>query len=109
MNSIKWSVKQLNCKPLYDGKQNVVFRVEWECKVTSTEDPEKYESFYDATEIGFSSGSFTEYASLTEDQIIGWVHKELNGLEKVLEDNLKERLKVQMLPPVVTLPLPWAQ
>jgi hypothetical protein len=97
----------MDCYPEADGETDVVFTVHW----TLT-----------GTEAGFSGnvyGSqgvavdpaepFTPYADLTEAQVIGWVQAAM-GAEQVAayEANVTEQINNQIVPPVVTPPLPWA-
>jgi hypothetical protein len=102
-----WNINQMDAYPEYEGSTNVVFTVHW--SVTATED--EY--------VGYSYGSvgltldpeatFTPFAELTKEQVVGWVHAAL-GEEQVvaIETSLANQIELQRNPPVVTPPLPWA-
>jgi hypothetical protein len=52
-------------------------------------------------------GSYTPYADLTEEQVLGWVWE--NGVDKdAAEASVTEQVANLVNPPVVTPPLPWA-
>lgn len=98
----------MNAYPEHQGQENVVFTVHW--SLTATE--EDY--------IGYAYGSvgltidqeapYTPYFDLTKEQVIGWVH-DILGQEQVAsyETSVEEQIQIQIVPPVVTPPLPWAQ
>jgi hypothetical protein len=102
-----WAVAQMDCYPEEDGEMDVVFNVHWTLAGT------------EAGFIGYVYGTqgvsldpaatFTPYADLTEAQVIGWVQAAM-GAEQVAayEANVAEQINNQIVPPVVTPPLPWA-
>ena len=52
-------------------------------------------------------GSFTPYADLTQDQVLGWVWE--NGVDKdAAEAAVTSQVEALANPPVVQPPLPWA-
>ena len=52
-------------------------------------------------------GSYTPYADLTEEQVLGWVWE--NGVDKdAAEASVTEQVANLVNPPVVQPPLPWA-
>jgi hypothetical protein len=53
-------------------------------------------------------GSYTPYADLTQDQVLGWVWE--NGVDKdAYEKSTVEQLALLANPPVIQPPLPWAK
>lgn len=104
---ITWNINQMDAYPEYEGSTNVVFTVHW--SVTATED--EY--------VGYSYGSvgltldpeatFTPFAELTKEQVVGWVHAALGEDQVVaIETSVANQIAIQQNPPVVTPPLPWA-
>lgn len=102
-----WSVRQMDCYPEYEGETDVVFTVHWMLVGG------------DGTYVGVMQGScgltlnpeatFTPYADLTQDQVIGWVQDAIGpGGVAVLEANVAKQIEDQINPPVVSPPLPWA-
>jgi hypothetical protein len=52
-------------------------------------------------------GSYTPYADLTEEQVLGWVWE--NGVDKdAAEASVTGQVEALVNPSVVTPPLPWA-
>jgi len=52
-------------------------------------------------------GSYTSYADLTEEQVLGWVWE--NGVDKdAAEASVTGQVEALVNPSVVTPPLPWA-
>lgn len=102
-----WAVVQMDAYPEYDGETDVVFNVHWTLSATN--------GTYTGSVYGTQTVSldpeapFTPYADLTQDQVIGWVQGAM-GEEQVaaLEANVAAQIEVQINPPVVTPPLPWA-
>jgi len=53
------------------------------------------------------SGSFTPYANLTQDQVLGWIYA--NGVDKAAtEAAVEQQIQQQIAPTVQTPPLPWS-
>lgn len=101
-----WSVVQMDCYPEYEQEADVVFNVHW---TMNGVDGEYTGSVYGSQSLTLDSGStFTPYADLTEEQVVGWV-KAAMGEEQVLslEANVAQQIDNQINPPVVNPPLPW--
>lgn len=102
--TITWSVTAMNCYPQEAGQSDVVFTVHWTC---SGVQDEYSGSVYSTTSVPAPEGSFTPYADLTQEQVLGWVWA--NGVDKdVVEAAVQQQIDNQINPPVVTPPLPWA-
>jgi hypothetical protein len=90
----------------YEGQPNVIFAIHW----TLTGVNGDYTASVDSvTGVSFSEDTvFTPYAGLTEAQVIGWVQDTM-GTEQVTayEENVSQQINNQIVPPVVTPPLPW--
>lgn len=101
-----WSVVQMDCYPEYEQEADVVFNVHW---TMNGVDGEYTGSVYGSQSLTLDSGStFTPYADLTEEQVVGWV-KAAMGEEQVLslEANVAHQIEDKINPPVVNPPLPW--
>lgn len=103
-----WAVQQMDCYPEVDGETDVVFTVHW----TLTGSDGTYTGYvYGSQAVAVDpEASFTPYADLTQEQVIGWV-KNAMGEEQVTvyEQNVAEQINNQIAPPVVTPPLPWSE
>lgn len=101
---INWSVTAMDCYPQEAGNTDVVFCVHWTC---SGVDGDNSGSVYSTCQVPAPSGSFTPYASLTQDQVLGWIWAA--GVDKAAtEAAVQQMIDNQINPPVVTPPLPWS-
>ena len=103
-----WSVVSMDCYPELDGETDVVFTVHWTLNGT---DGTYSGSVYGSVGVSIDPDApFTPYADLTQAQVIGWVQDAL-GEEQVAsyEANVAQQINDQIVPPVVTPPLPWSE
>lgn len=54
-----------------------------------------------------SETDFTAYPDLTEDQVISWLEAGLDV--DLLKGIIDKQIEIQKNPPIVNLPLPWAE
>jgi branched-subunit amino acid ABC-type transport system permease component len=96
----------MDAYPELNGNTNVVFTVHW----TLTGGEAGFvSSVYGAAGVTLDpDAAFTPYANLTQVQVVGWVKSAL-GAEQVAsyEANVATQINNQIVPPVVTPPLPW--
>ena len=103
MTTFNWEISQLNCHPQSDDKTNVVFNIHWRCTgvngaYTGT--------VYSTTSVPAPTDSFTPYADLTQEQVIGWIWE--NGVDQgSAEAAVQAQIDAQINPPVVSPDLPW--
>lgn len=96
--TFNWELKALR-KANSDSYNDIIIGTNW--KVTAT-DEDGYEGSFDgatpfkAAEINPST--FTEYASLTEEQVLGWVKSVVSGSNASLNywDHIMGRIKKQI-------------
>jgi hypothetical protein len=103
-----WNVVQMDCYPEFDGETDVVFTVHW---TLAGEEAGFSGSVYGSVGVTLDEGAtFTPYADLTLAQVVGWVQDAL-GVEQVAsyEANVAQQINDQVVPPVVTPPLPWSE
>lgn len=94
----------MNCYPTVGSETDVVFNCHWTCSGT---DGTYSSSIYSTCSVPTPTGSFTPYADLTQEQVLGWVWA--NGVDKdATEAAVQQQIDNQINPPVVTPPLPWA-
>jgi hypothetical protein len=106
MSTKVWTIEQMQCFPSVDGKQNVVYVVNWLLTATGNGNTVQ---IYNTTNLEYAAGSpYTEYASLTPEQVLGWVKNAL-GQEQVraYEVEADEALAKKAAPQLVTNGLPW--
>ena len=103
-----WNVVQMDCYPELDGETDVVFTVHW---TLAGEEAGFSGGVYGSVGVTLDAGAtFTPYADLTLAQVVGWVQDAL-GAEQVAsyEANVAQQINDQVVPPVVTPPLPWSE
>lgn len=120
MNSYIWKIKSIQCRPLMDGRQDVVSFVSWELTATSdqTKQVQGENSMIDVPYSAITKGevlinyekidNFLPYEQLTEAQVIEWLIESL-GDEKIfnIKKQLDEEIFVDIDSQTVSKPLPW--
>jgi hypothetical protein len=104
-----WQVSNLDCKVSEDNLSDVVFNVHWRCSATEVDGDKTYSaSVYSTCSVpGPNPASFTPYASLTQEQVLGWIWA--NGVDKdATEAAVAQQIENQKNPPIVAPALPWA-
>ena len=98
-----WTVTAMDCYTQEDGHNDVVFTVHWTCSGVFAD---TYGSVYSTCSVPAPEGSFTPYADLTQDQVLGWIYA--NGVDKdSAEAAVAQQIENQINPPIVSPPLPW--
>jgi hypothetical protein len=104
MTTFTWTVSQLDCYPQYDNQTDVVFVVHW--RLTGT-DGNHTGTVYSTASVPAPTDSFTEFADLTQEQVLGWIWS--SGVDKdSAEAAVQTQIDNQANPPVVSPKLPWA-
>lgn len=99
-----WSVTAMDCYPNEGGNTDVVFNVHWTCAGSFVN--QFNGSVYSTCAVPAPEGSFTPYADLTQDQVLGWIWA--NGVDKAAtEAAVDKQIQDQINPPVVSPALPW--
>ena len=103
--SYTWAVQNMSAQVQLDGYEDVVVQVAWTCSGT---DGTYYANIPGLTRITFSGGpDYTPYADLTEEQVLGWIYS--SGVDQSsVQADIDTQIDLQVNPPIVTLPLPWA-
>ena len=107
MTTLNWTIEYMSAstQPIA-GQAEVVLTAGWRCIGTDgTNTASNYGScsFPEPT----TSGQFTPYAQLTQDQVLGWCYE--NGVDKVsIEASVTQAVATLANPPVIQPPLPWA-
>jgi hypothetical protein len=103
MTTFTWTVSQLDCYPQAEGQTDVVFTVHWTCSGT---DGTYNGSVYSTCSVPAPTGTFTPYADLTQDQVLGWIWA--NGVDQAsAEAAVQAQIDNQINPPTISPPLPW--
>jgi len=100
-----WTVQSMLIKPQEHGQQNVVSLVDW---FASDTDGVNEACRGGQMEIATTSGPFTTYDLLTEQQVLEWVWQQIGEDSKAaIEAGLAAQILEMQNPPTAQLPLPW--
>lgn len=106
-NTYTWLITKLQCLPTLEGKTDVVCSIGFSISATDSVNTALVTNnlmlSYDANQ------SFTKYADLTSDIVLGWVQSALgaDGINKI-QSELDVLVSNLSNPPVITRSLPWA-
>lgn len=105
MTTYTWLIERLDCLPQSAEGADYVVTAYWRCNGA---DGDYSGTAYGSCGFAVVQGpSFTPYADLTQDQVLGWVWA--NGVDKAeVEANVARELDAQVNPPAVAKPLPWS-
>ena len=102
----------MQCKPTEGSLTDVVVTAGWRCNGVQIEGLGETAITYNATIYSTCSfpmpdGTFTPYADLTQEQVLGWCYA--NGVDQAAtEAAIQANIDNQINPPIVQPPLPWA-
>jgi len=100
-----WTVNAMDCYVQQDGNHNVVYNVHWTCAGSFLN--QFNASVYSTCQVPAPTDSFTPYADLTQDQVLGWIWT--NGVDKdATQASVDAQIQQQIAPTVQTPSLPWA-
>ena len=104
MTTFNWSIQSMPAYPQDAGQTNVVFQVNWQCNAN---DNGYSANTFGSVSVKYTAGSpFTPYASLTQDQVWGWINPMID--RTAVQANLQALIDTQKTPPVVNQSLPWS-
>lgn len=108
MTEYTWVITQLDCIPDVDGQTNVVSNIHW--RVSATDGTHTAEAYGCQSLTLDPKNAFISYADLTKDQILTWAQESIGIIAITeLQEGLDKQLESLANPPVVSLPLPWAE
>ena len=100
-----WSIGALDCKVSEGDLSDVCIVAQWQC--SDTVDGYSASVYATCSLPSPDPTNFTPYASLTQEQVLGWIWA--NGVDKdATEAAVLQQIEMQKNPPVVAPPLPWA-
>ena len=101
---ITWTITAMNCSTTEQNPDTVIV-CHWTCSGT---DGTYSSSIYSTCSVPTPTGTtFTPYADLTQEQVLGWVWA--SGVDKeATEAAVQGQIEAQKKPAVVQPTLPWA-
>jgi hypothetical protein len=101
--NITWAIEWLRTTPTTATPPEYVISCGWRCTGT---DGQYTGTVYSSCSFTQESDTFTPYADLTQDQVLGWVWS--SGVNKdATEAAVAGQIEAQINPPVIQPPLPW--
>lgn len=110
-NTYSWTINALDTYPSQDSLTDVVYNIHWGLTATSSETDDDGNA-YSATAIGTQTvaapeaDSFTEFDSLTKEDVEGWLEDSDLDVE-ALKSGLDSRVSEQITPTSETKDVPW--
>jgi hypothetical protein len=101
--TITWVIESMQTVPSVDGHTNVVVSANWRCIGV---DGNYSASNYGSVTFASPGNPFTNYADLTQAQVLGWVWT--SGVDQTaVEASVTSQVELLVNPPVIVLPNPW--
>ncbi len=102
-----WVIEWMKTTPTTATPPETVLTAGWRCNGAETANATEYTTAVrGACSFPTPEGTFTPYADLTQDQVLGWCWA--NGVDKTrVETNVQEAIDSQINPTVIQPPLPW--
>ena len=101
-----WIIEWMQTTPTSANPSEAVLQVGWRCN--GTEDNFSGSVYSTCTLPAADPASFTPYADLTQDQVLGWIWA--NGVnQSATEAAVAQQIEMQKNPVVIQPPLPWNQ
>ena len=104
MITYTWSISKLDCAPSENGLTNIVKIIHW--TLTGVDENGISSSMSNSYPLSTPSPeSFTDYSTLTQETVIGWLESNLDV--GYIKSRLSNEISSQYNPPITPLPLPW--
>jgi hypothetical protein len=104
MITYTWTISELDCAPSENGLIDVVKIIHW--SLTGVDENGVSASFSNSYPLPSPTPeSFTDYSTLTEETVIGWLESNLDV--GYLHTYLVNEIASKYNPPITSLPLPW--
>jgi hypothetical protein len=89
-NTYKWTINALDAKISHDDNDNVINTIHWGYSAVDNDDATKAASSIGTHSVVYDADNFTEYADITEANVIAWLE---DGLDV---DSMKASLDAQI-------------
>jgi len=95
-NTYKWTINALDAKISHDSKDNVIETIHWGYSAVDNDDATKVASSIGTHSIVYDADNFTEYADVTEANVIAWLE---SGLDvTAMKANLDAQIALLKVP-----------
>ena len=102
-----WDITQLDCVPITDTISNYVAQAHYEV----VGDDGSYKGSVTGTvafEVDATQPTYVPYSDITKAEAITWTQSALGDQLIMIKSSIDDQIQKQIIPPTVTLPLPWS-
>jgi hypothetical protein len=102
-----WIIDQMQCKQQEGELTDVVVKVNWIRKASTTKDGTEYSTTMPGTQEfkQIDSKNYISYGQLTYEQVCSWLDATVDV--DMIDMSLNYQLNLIVNPPLIVLPLPW--
>ena len=104
-NTYKWTINALDAKISHDSKDNVINTIHWGYSAVDNDDATKIAYSIVTHSVTYDADNFTEYASLTEENVIAWLEAGLDV--DAMKASLDAQIALQKAPVDITFHVPF--
>ena len=105
-NTYKWTINALDAKISHDSKDNVINTIHWGYSAVDNDDATKAASSIGTHSVVYDASNFTEYADITEANVIAWLEAGLDV--EAMKVSLDSQIELLKTPVDTTFHAPFA-
>ena len=104
-NTYKWTINALDAKISHDSNDNVINTIHWGYSAVDNDDATKVASSIGTHSVVYDADNFTEYADITEANVIAWLEAGLDV--EAMKASLDSQIELQKAPVDITFSNPF--
>ena len=104
-NTYKWTINALDAKISHDSNDNVINTIHWGYSAVDNDDATKIASSIGTHSVVYDADNFTEYADITEANVIAWLEAGLDV--EAMKASLDSQIELQKAPVDITFSNPF--
>ena len=104
-NTYKWTINALDAKISHDSNDNVINTIHWGYSAVDNDDATKVASSIGTHSVVYDANNFTEYADITEANVIAWLEAGLDV--EAMKASLDSQIELQKAPVDITFSNPF--
>lgn len=104
-NTYNWTINALDAKISHDSNDNVINTIHWGYSAVDNDDATKVASSIGTHSVVYDADNFTEYADITEANVIAWLEAGLDV--EAMKASLDSQIELQKAPVDITFSNPF--
>ena len=104
-NTYKWTINALDATISHDSNDNVINTIHWGYSAVDNDDATKVASSIGTHSVVYDADNFTEYADITEANVIAWLEAGLDV--EAMKASLDSQIELQKAPVDITFSNPF--